>query len=314
MFRIALISITALAFISGAPGFAKEGGGKGGGGGKGSQGNGNGGGNSRGSEKSGGAGRGNDNAGKKGGPDAGRQNSGADTGNTTGAKNGGLGDAGLGSGGSLSGTSSTAPGGGAGGSTGGLSGGNQPTGNSSKGGIGISGGDTSRPRDAISSSLGVRRDAAPAPAPNPAASEKTPFGSLPSVRRAPVTVLSAPIILRRELNAGDSEPRLPASLAPVIDGLNYAVASFGQPLMPQPGVPSHVVQLCRTSVVRAALPYGAVRVDAASAGRLSRTRDGGATAPIEVRVEYARANARQVRQSRIACQLSAEGLVVAFRE
>lgn len=63
----------------------------------------------------------------------------------------------------------------------------------------------------------------------------------------------------------------------------------------------------------AALPYGAVRVDAASAGTANRTRDGGFTAPITVRVVYARANTSQTRQSRIACQLNSAGAVVALR-
>ncbi|MBL0405599.1 hypothetical protein JKG68_16655 [Microvirga aerilata] len=73
------------------------------------------------------------------------------------------------------------------------------------------------------------------------------------------------------------------------------------------------VQACRASIAAAALPYGAVQVDAASAGQASRTQDGGLTAPISVRVIYARANARQVRQSRVACQLDATGAVVALR-
>jgi hypothetical protein len=54
-------------------------------------------------------------------------------------------------------------------------------------------------------------------------------------------------------------------------------------------------------------------VDAASAGPLNRTQDGGFMAPIAVRVVYARANTSQTRQSRVACQLNAAGAVVALR-
>jgi hypothetical protein len=51
-------------------------------------------------------------------------------------------------------------------------------------------------------------------------------------------------------------------------------------------------------------------VDAVSAGRLNRMRDGGLAAPIAVRVTYARAEASQVRQSEIVCRLDASGAVV----
>jgi hypothetical protein len=89
-----------------------------------------------------------------------------------------------------------------------------------------------------------------------------------------------------------------------------ASASVGQPLPQRVGTPLQIVQACRTSVVEAAIPYGAVRVDAVSAGRLNRTRDGGLAAPIAVRVTYARAEASQVRQSQIVCRLDASGAVV----
>lgn len=37
---------------------------------------------------------------------------------------------------------------------------------------------------------------------------------------------------------------------------------------------------------------------------MTRLSGGGLIAPLQVRIVYARANARQVRQSRIACRLS----------
>jgi hypothetical protein len=91
-----------------------------------------------------------------------------------------------------------------------------------------------------------------------------------------------------------------------------ATGSVGE-LIPLAGISSQIVESCRGSIAAAALPYGAVRVEAVGAGRASRTQDGGVTAPLEVKVMYARGGARQVRQSRVACQLDAAGAVVALR-
>ncbi|HLM41757.1 MAG TPA: hypothetical protein VK434_19445 [Microvirga sp.] len=91
------------------------------------------------------------------------------------------------------------------------------------------------------------------------------------------------------------------------------MASLGAPLVPRIGTPVQIVEACRTSIASAAVPYGAVRVDAASAGRLNPTPDGGIMAPVQVRVVYARAKTSQMRQSRVTCQLNAAGAVVALR-
>jgi hypothetical protein len=117
---------------------------------------------------------------------------------------------------------------------------------------------------------------------------------------------------------------LPSTLVPLREGSDTTTVAtpFGlqrvprapnAPLVAKIGTPLQIVQNCRTSIVMAALPYGVVRVDAASAGRLNRTRDGRILAPIEVRVIYARANTSQTRQSRVACELDADGAVVALR-
>ncbi len=106
---------------------------------------------------------------------------------------------------------------------------------------------------------------------------------------------------------------LPRSLMPRLEASGSATADFTDPAFRQAAPTGRFVQTCRASIAAAALPYGAVQVDAASAGQASRTPDGGLTAPISVRVVYARANARQVRQSRVACQLDAAGAVVALR-
>jgi hypothetical protein len=109
------------------------------------------------------------------------------------------------------------------------------------------------------------------------------------------------------------ELNLPSSLIPRLEPSGAERMSSTAPLIPRTGSSGHIVQACRTSIVTAALPYGAIRVDAASAGQASRMPGGGLTAPIEVRVVYARANARQVRQSLVACRLNAAGAVVALR-
>jgi hypothetical protein len=87
----------------------------------------------------------------------------------------------------------------------------------------------------------------------------------------------------------------------------------GASLVPRVGTPAQIVEACRASAASAALPYGAVRVDAASAGRLNPTPDGGVAAPVEIRIVYARTRASQTRQSRVSCRLNAAGTVVALR-
>jgi hypothetical protein len=114
---------------------------------------------------------------------------------------------------------------------------------------------------------------------------------------------------------------LPLSLVPLREGSEdsnnqprrQGTAGLGAPLVPRIGTPVQIVEACRTSIASAAVPYGAVRVDAASAGRLNATPDGGIMAPVQVRVVYARAKRSQMRQSRVACQLNAAGAVVALR-
>jgi hypothetical protein len=89
----------------------------------------------------------------------------------------------------------------------------------------------------------------------------------------------------------------------------------GYPLPPLlraiPGTPSFVIRACRNAIVSAAAPLGAVRVRAASAGPVSRQRHGAVTAPIEVRIEYARQGGIQLRQAKVRCRLDAAGRVIA---
>lgn len=109
---------------------------------------------------------------------------------------------------------------------------------------------------------------------------------------------------------------LPRSLWPSKGGRDRQ-STTGYPLRPQvplktiPGTPAAVVRVCRQAIMSAAKPLGAVRVHAASAGTLRRHRRGALTAPIEVRIDYARQGGIEVRQARVGCRLDAAGQVVA---
>ncbi|RWK68748.1 MAG: hypothetical protein EOR45_35420, partial [Mesorhizobium sp.] len=89
----------------------------------------------------------------------------------------------------------------------------------------------------------------------------------------------------------------------------YPFGSLG-PLKARPGTPAAVVQACRTAIMSAATPLGAVSIHAVSAGAL-RQRRGALTAPIEVRIEYARQGGIEVQQARVGCRLDAAGRVTA---
>jgi hypothetical protein len=111
---------------------------------------------------------------------------------------------------------------------------------------------------------------------------------------------------------------LPRSLWPSKGGRDtFRQSTTGYPLRLQvplkaiPGTPPAVVRACRQAIMSAATPLGAVRVHAASAGPLRRHRRGAFTAPIEVRIDYARQGGIEVRQARVGCRLDAAGRVVA---
>lgn len=83
------------------------------------------------------------------------------------------------------------------------------------------------------------------------------------------------------------------------------------PLAVIPGTPRAVVRVCRQAIASAAFPLGALRVSAASAGRLLRDRGGTLTAPLAVRIDYAGQGGSEIRQARIRCRLNASGMVIA---
>jgi hypothetical protein len=208
-----------------------------------------------------------------------------------------------------------------GGAVGGGAVGGAATGGTSSGGAlgagSVGAGQNSRSRDAGTT-------ASPGPAAAPAARGVSQPTSSRAAVNAPVvtgtTALPASIARR----GGASELSLPVTLIPDSRGSDAGprgsqfdgrrnLAGVEEPLIPRAGTPLHVVETCRNSIASAALPYGVLRVDAASSGRLSRTRDGGFAAPVEVKIVYAQSNARQVRQSRVTCHLDATGSVVALR-
>ena len=77
-----------------------------------------------------------------------------------------------------------------------------------------------------------------------------------------------------------------------------------------PGTPAAVVRACRDAVGSAAAPFGVVSVRARSAGSLRRLSRGAISAPVQVRIQYARQGGPEIRQARIRCHLDASGKVI----
>jgi hypothetical protein len=77
------------------------------------------------------------------------------------------------------------------------------------------------------------------------------------------------------------------------------------------GDSSAVVRVCLQAIASAALPLGAVRIRAASAGPFVSQRDGALTAPIAVRIDYAGQGGIEVRRARVRCHLDSNGMVIA---
>ena len=128
-----------------------------------------------------------------------------------------------------------------------------------------------------------------------------PIGSIAAPRPAAET--RAAVAPSR---SGRSDISLPRNLMP--DGLSWGFA-LQAPLRAIPGTPNSVVRICVQAIERAAMPYGVVRVDAASSGPLRRQRHG-TLAPLRVRIQYARQGGVEVRQARVSCRLDATGGVI----
>ena len=118
---------------------------------------------------------------------------------------------------------------------------------------------------------------------------------------------------RRERPRGNPcGPRFTAYFPDIgpVSGTRDDVERFRSPLTPRPGTPQAVVQSCRTAIVASALPYGVMRVDAASAGPMQSAR-GGFAAPVEFRIVYKRQGGLETRQATINCRMNAAGRVLA---
>lgn len=288
MLRGSLVSLIAIALLAAPPVFAKGGGGGG-----------NGGGNAGGGGKDGGNGQGNGNSGGKGNSDSGSRGGDGRQGGENNS-NGGQGNGGRGGNGG-----GGRQGGGSANGTGSLSGG------PGRGGLGSQSIGTSTSGSARS---GVGEAFSSSPKASTSATNRmTDSANLPAPQRATSPTSATPVSASLAMRGSGAGLSLPSSLLPRFEQSGSERTGFADPRIARAGISGQIVQACRMSIATAALPFGAIRVDAASAGQTIRMSDGGLTAPIEVRVVYARASARQIRQSRVSCRLNAAGAVVALR-
>jgi hypothetical protein len=126
---------------------------------------------------------------------------------------------------------------------------------------------------------------------------------------SPLIILLPPVLMP-DRSGGDVErvfPRLGA-----VRGSERDLRQLQRRLSPVAGVPPRSVDACRNTIATHVTPYGAIRVEAVSAGQPRGVRQGGTNAPIEARIIYARADQVLVRQARITCRLDAQGHVVAL--
>lgn len=99
---------------------------------------------------------------------------------------------------------------------------------------------------------------------------------------------------------------LPRVLWPVRSGRSSNISSFEA----IPGTPVALVRACREAIKSAATPFGVVSVRVKSAGSPSRLSQGAVSAPVQVRIRYARQGGAEIRQARIMCHLDATGTVI----
>ena len=76
------------------------------------------------------------------------------------------------------------------------------------------------------------------------------------------------------------------------------------------GTPLPVVNACQRAAAEAAQTYGALMVEAASAGRVKASGGGGVIAPVNLRITYALSTGgTQVRQAEVSCTVNGNGQV-----
>jgi hypothetical protein len=155
------------------------------------------------------------------------------------------------------------------------------------GGLSAGGGATSSVSSAAGATPGAGRSAAASRAAGSSAAGKT--ASVAPVDGARRSITLPPILL--PFGRGER-----ASAATSVDEI--------------PGTPAAVVRACRDAVETAAISFGVVSVRAKSAGSLRRLSRGAVSAPVQVRVHYARQGGAEIRQARIRCDLDASGKVI----
>jgi hypothetical protein len=98
-----------------------------------------------------------------------------------------------------------------------------------------------------------------------------------------------------------------------VHGTKEALSGLARALKSVPDTPASAIRACRDRIASLSQPYGAIRVEAAGAGRLAQRGRGLTEAPIWARILYRRAGLTQVRQARVTCQIDAGGQVLAVR-
>lgn len=152
--------------------------------------------------------------------------------------------------------------------------------------------------------------APPAATPPPSVASPSPVPAAPptAVRpRDPQTVGSIPG------GGGRGGPDLPAQFLPGRDAGRAAPPARLAPLRAAPGVDEPVVRVCWSALAAAAQPFGAVYVEAASAGGARRARNGEIEVPLRARVLYGPQQGNAVRESRVTCRLDGAGRVSGLR-
>ena len=145
-----------------------------------------------------------------------------------------------------------------------------------------------------SAQVGVSTNVGAASTP-PATGSAPPDRAAVSPRKGAAQTILLPVTLMPDAGHGNSWI-----------GTDKSLTSFRK----KPGTPPSIVRACRKAISSAARPFGAVRVSAVSAGPVDQGRDG-VTAPIEVRIIYARQGKIEVRQAQVGCRLDALGGVAA---
>lgn len=172
-------------------------------------------------------------------------------------------------------------------------------------------GSTSSPNSSVSGSRPSGGDSIGAGASAPASGGNPDPGTRGEANASGVAVGSTTTVLATSSVANISFPEQlwPSENEAGNDGWFRSIYLLN-PLRPKPGTPLSVVQSCRNALVPGASRYGATQVDVASAGRITRLKDGSLSAPVEARVVFRRGDRVQVRQARVTCRLDAKSRMV----